>query len=214
MKVTAFVGSARKKHSYDAVVRLVQRLDSFGDVEYEIVRLSECALGTCRGCISCFDKGEEFCMFKDDRDALIEKMTGSEGVVFASPNYSFNVSGIMKVFLDRLGFLFHRPRSFGKAFTGIVAQRIYRGEETVRYLDFLGDALGFNVARGTCITTREPMSEKDREKNERVIRRQSRRFYYQFKKEQYPIPSLLKLMKFRWARSSIKSMLNEDYKEF
>ncbi|MCK7489884.1 MAG: hypothetical protein MZU79_06380 [Anaerotruncus sp.] len=39
----------------------------------------------------------------------------SDGVVFASPNLSFQVSGMMKVFLDRLGFVFHRPRFFGKA---------------------------------------------------------------------------------------------------
>jgi len=32
----------------------------------------------------------------------------SDGVIFATPNYSFQVSGIMKVFLDRLGFAFHR----------------------------------------------------------------------------------------------------------
>ncbi len=30
-------------------------------------------------------------------------------------------------FLDRLGFVFHRPRFFGKAFTSIVAQGIYGG---------------------------------------------------------------------------------------
>jgi len=28
-------------------------------------------------------------------------MTGSDGVVFASPNYSFQVSAIMKIFLAR-----------------------------------------------------------------------------------------------------------------
>jgi multimeric flavodoxin WrbA len=57
-------------------------------------------------------KGEEFCPLKDDRDVMIEKMTASDGVVFATPNYSFQVSALMKIFLDRLGFVFHRPRFF------------------------------------------------------------------------------------------------------
>ena len=109
-KVTAFVGSARKGNTYDAVAQFLGNLKAMGDIETEIVRLSEYRLGACRGCRLCFDKGEEHCPYKDDRDVLIEKVIASDGVVFASPNYSFQVSGLMKVFLDRLGFTFHRPR--------------------------------------------------------------------------------------------------------
>ncbi len=214
MKVTAFVGSARKKHTYDAAEKFLRNLQSFGDIEYEIIRLGECTLGTCRGCLSCFNRGEEFCVFRDDRDALIGKIMGSDGVVFATPNYSFNVSGMMKIFLDRLGFLFHRPRFFGRAFTGMVAEGVYGGEKIVKYLDFVGNGLGFNVVGGSCIKTIEPMTDKVREKNDRIIYRQSRRFYSQLKKEQFPSPSFYKMMIFRMARSSIKSMLNEEYKDF
>jgi hypothetical protein len=37
-RVTAFVGSARKKHTHDAVVRFLSHLQSMGDIKYEIVR--------------------------------------------------------------------------------------------------------------------------------------------------------------------------------
>lgn len=50
------------------------------------------------------DKGEEFCPLKDDRDILIEKMVNSGGIIFASPNYFFQVSAFMKIFLDRIAF--------------------------------------------------------------------------------------------------------------
>ncbi len=89
---------------------------------------------------------------KDDRDVLIEKIMASDGVVFASPNYSFQVSAIMKAFLDRLGFAFHRPRFFGKTFTSIVTQGIYGGGKIVDYLDFVANGLGFNTVKGSCIT--------------------------------------------------------------
>ena len=128
MKVTAFVGSARKKHTYNATEQFLQNLQSLGDIEYEIVSLSDYRLEVCKGCKLCFEKGEEFCPLKDDRDILFNKMNNSDGIIFASPNYSFNVSGLMKIFLDRLGFIFHRPRFFGKAFTSIVVQGFYRGE--------------------------------------------------------------------------------------
>ncbi len=70
--------------------------------------MSDYNLEICRGCKLCTDRGEEYCPLKDDRDILIEKMKFSDGIVFATPNYSFNVSGYLKVFLDRLGFFFHR----------------------------------------------------------------------------------------------------------
>jgi multimeric flavodoxin WrbA len=128
-RITAFVGTARKKSTHNAVRQFLDNLKSLGNVEYEIVVLNDHHLGICRGCKTCFAKGEEFCPLKDDRDVLIKKMMASDGVVFASPNYSFNVSATMKMFLDRLGFVFHRPRFFGKTFTSIVSQGIYGGDK-------------------------------------------------------------------------------------
>ena len=151
MKVTAFVGSGRKRHSYSACEGFLHNLELLGKIECEIVRLSDFNIGTCKGCRVCFDKGEEFCPFKDDRDLLVEKMKNSDGVIFASPNYSFQVSSLMKIFIDRLAFTFHRPRFFGKTFTSIVVQGIGKGEEIVKYLDFIGKGMGFNVVKGCCI---------------------------------------------------------------
>jgi len=80
-KVTAFVGSARKKHTYNAAAQFLGNLQTVGDIDVEIVRLSEYRLETCKGCKVCFEKGEEHCPLKDDRDVLIEKMMASDGVV-------------------------------------------------------------------------------------------------------------------------------------
>lgn len=165
MNVTAFIGSARKKHTYHAAEQLLQNLQSRGHIAYEIVPLSEYHVETCQGCKVCFDKGEEFCPLHDDRDILIEKMLNSDGVIFASPNYAFHVSAFMKIFLDRLAFALHRPRFFGKTFTSIVAQGIYGGKDIVKYFNFIGNGLGFNVVKGCCITTLEPMTRKRPEKN-------------------------------------------------
>ncbi len=159
-RVTAFVGSARKQHTYAAVRQLLDNLRSLGEVEDEIIALSDYRLNTCRGCRLCFAKGEEFCPFKDDRDLLIEKMRSADGVIFASPNYSFQVSALMKIFLDRLGFVFHRPCFFGKTFTSIVAQGIYGGDRIVSYLDFVGNGSSFNTVKGKCFTALEPMTER------------------------------------------------------
>ena len=214
MKVTAFIGSARKKHTYRAAENFLQNLHSLGNIEYEIVRLSDYNLETCKGCKLCLDKGEELCPLQDDRDKLIEKMMNSDGVIFASPNYSFQVSALMKLFLDRLGFVFHRPRFFGKTFTSIVAQGIYGGKDIVKYFNFIGNGLGFNVVKGSCITTLEPITKKGQKKIDEIIDQQSKKFYAKLIKKEYSTPSLFKLMIFRMSRSSIKIMLNENYKDY
>lgn len=214
MKVTAFVGSARKKHTYQATQKFLQNLQSYGEVEYEIVCLSDYNLQVCRGCKLCLDKGEELCPLKDDRDKLISKVKNSDGIIFSSPNYSFNVSALMKIFLDRLAFFFHRPAFFGKTFTSIVVQGVYKGEDIVKYLDFVGNGFGCNVVKGSCIKTLEPMTEKSKQKMDNTIEKHSKKFYSKLIKQEYPTPSLLKLFIFRMSRSSMKIMLNEDFQDY
>ncbi|MDF1576574.1 MAG: flavodoxin family protein [Bacteroidales bacterium] len=214
MKITAFVGSARKKHSYQAAENFLKHLQSLGDVEYEVVALSEYNLKLCRGCKLCLDKGEELCPLRDDRDLLLNKITQSDGILLASPNYSFQVSGVMKVFLDRFAYLFHRPRYFGKTCTSIVAQGVYGGHKIVKYLDFVGNALGFKVVRGLVIKTLEPMTEEARQKTDRAIKKQAGKYYAKLKKQEYPKPSLFRLMLYRMSRNSMKMMLDENFRDY
>jgi len=213
-KVTAFVGSARKKHTHDAVVCFLNHLQSMGDIETEIVHLHDYRLEYCRGCKVCFEKGKERCPLKDDRDLLIEKMMASDGVIFASPNYSFQMSGIMKTFLDRLAFAFHRPRFFGKAFTSIVTQGIGLGNKIVDSLDFAGKCLGFNPVKGSCITALEPMTDREKQKMDGVLARQARRYYARLEKPGFPVPGLFMLMGFRMGRTNVRLELDDSSRDY
>jgi multimeric flavodoxin WrbA len=214
MKVTAFIGNAQKRHTYDATEQFLKNLQTLGDIECEIVQLSDYHLETCKGCRLCIDKGEELCPLKDDRDLLIEKIINSDGVIFSSPNYSFQVSAWMKIFLDRLGFIFHRPRFFGITFTSLVNQGIYGGGKILKYFNFIGFGLGFNVVKGCCILTIVPVTEERQKINDKIIDLQSKRFYSQLMKSKYPVPSLIKLFLFRMARSSMKIMLNDNNRDY
>jgi multimeric flavodoxin WrbA len=214
LRVTAFVGSARKKHTHDAVVQFLSKLQAMGDVEYEIVTLSDYTLKPCRGCQLCFEKGEEFCPLKDDRDVLMDKIAASDGVVLASPNYCGDVSGIMKMFVDRFGFACHRPRYFGKVCTSIVSQGIAAGDRIVEYLDTLATTLGFSVVKGTCVTASDPRTEKAQRKIERAFARQAQEFYAGLVKPAYPAPSWPMLTVFRIARSSIRQADDEGHRDY
>jgi multimeric flavodoxin WrbA len=213
-KVTAFVGSARKKNTQHAVVQFMNNLEAYGDVLNEIVILSDYNLGICRGCFQCFERGEEFCPLKDDRDVLMDKIMTSDGVIFASPNYSFQLSGMMKVFLDRFGFAVHRPRYFGKTFTSIVTQGFHGGSDIVKYLDFVGDYVGFNTVKGASLTTLIPISEKAQQKIDKTLANLSIRFHASLAGPAYPVPTLEKLMIFRMGRTSMKQMLDDKSLDF
>jgi NAD(P)H-dependent FMN reductase len=209
-QVVVFVGSAhRGGATWKAACRLRDELESAGDVRCEIVVLSDHDIGVCRGCRLCCDRGEELCPLRDDRDAMIGKIMAADGVVLATPNYSFQVSAITKIFLDRLGFLFHRPRFHGKTFSSIVVQAIGRGGSIGRYLRFVAGGLGFHPARGSCIRTLEPMSEASLDRVEKKLAAQARRLRARLLGPAFPRPSLPALLIFRFARTGYRLALNE-----
>ncbi len=214
-RVTAFVGTATKRATYRAVRQFLDTLEAHGDVEVEIVRLSEYRVETCRGCRLCFSKGEERCPLKgDDRDVLIAKMAASDGVVFATPNYSFQVSALMKIFLDRLGYAFHRPQFHGRTFTSIVVQGFYGGSKIERYLNFVARGLGFNTVKGSCLTALDPMGEKEKRKIDRALAHHAERFHARLIGPTFPTPSLFWLVGFRMGRTTVRLELDEHDRDY
>ncbi len=215
--VVAFVGSARRKHTYNAVRQFMDHLRMLGEVDPEIVLLSEYRLDACRGCKRCFEEGEEACPLKDDRDVLIEKMMNADGVVFASPSYMFQVSGTMKTFIDRLAFIGHRPRFFGKPFTHVTTQGLPFGGKIGKYLHLVGSCFGFNTVRGSCLVALEPMSEKEARKADKILAKHSRRFFESLGTSALPVPTLTMLMGFRIGRTTIQEELDDrscDYRYY
>jgi len=216
-KVTAFVGSARKQHTYQATRRFLDHLEAAGGIETEIVMLSDYTLHPCRGCKLCFENGEDACPLHDDRDVLIEKLDGSDGVVFASPSYMFQVSGWMKTWIDRLAFAGHRPRFFGKAFTNIVVQGLPLEAKIGKYLNLIGACFGFTAVRGSRHTAREPMTEREARKLGAALSAHSRRFQRALARTRLPTPSLTMLIGFRIGRTTMRLELDDrscDYRYF
>ena len=70
--------------------------------ETELVNLVEQKINPCLGCYS---KSPSLCKFpcvqKDDMQKLFPLLKKADAIVFASPIYWFNMSGLMKNFMDR-----------------------------------------------------------------------------------------------------------------
>ncbi len=68
----------------------------------EEFKLSKLDIHQCDGCYMCWTKIPGECVHKDIMSELREKYRSADLVIFASPLYIFNVTGIMKTFMDRL----------------------------------------------------------------------------------------------------------------
>jgi multimeric flavodoxin WrbA len=103
MKVTIFNGSPRgKKGNTQVMVKEFSKGVGQAGAEVENIFLVKKKIRPCRGCFTCWIKTPGICIFKDDMAELIKKFGESDIVVFATPVYVDNVTGIMKNFMDRL----------------------------------------------------------------------------------------------------------------
>ena len=84
------------------------------NIQVETVSLAHSSIELCKGCRSCFDRGEEKCPLKDDVLQIQRKMIEANAFVIASPVYVEDVNGIMKNWVDRMAFNCHRPIFYGK----------------------------------------------------------------------------------------------------
>ena len=103
MKITVFNGSPRGKRSItNMIVNEFIEGAKKASAEVENIFLVDKKIECCRGCFTCWVKTPGKCVINDDMEKLISKFVSSNIVVFATPLYVDNVSGIMKNFMDRL----------------------------------------------------------------------------------------------------------------
>ena len=58
------------------------------------------------------------------------------------------------------------------------------------------------------------MTEKEQKKIDRIIEKQSKKFYSTLIKKEHPIPTFFQLMIFRMSRTSIKLLLDESWRDY
>ncbi|QGU95952.1 flavodoxin family protein [Clostridium bovifaecis] len=67
--------------------------------------LSEKEIQHCRGCHICWDRGPGQCVISDDMLSVLGFLGWADIIVFATPVYFGNVSGMLKTFMDRMTML-------------------------------------------------------------------------------------------------------------
>lgn len=106
----------------------------------DLIDLADMEIAPCTACESCSLDGT--CVFADDFSAAYDRIQDADGLVFASPVYVDNVSGQMKVFIDRLADAMHYQNLAGKYGCSVATTGISGGDAVTGYLNHVFNYLG------------------------------------------------------------------------
>jgi multimeric flavodoxin WrbA len=151
MKILAINGSHKGKKGYTHF--LIEKLFTGArsqNAECEEIALAEININTCKGCNVCGTEEHLLkCIYneKDDIAGVFDKMREADIIVYATPIYIFNMSGLMKVFLDRInstgnctdfrlsekGLVFHHitKEIYSKPFVTLICCNSFEKENTI-----------------------------------------------------------------------------------
>lgn len=188
---------------------VIEYLGRSGNYEIDRINLRDEQIMPCQGCAICLDRGEEKCRnYKDSADKIINRMLLADGIITVSPNYSLQVPANLKTLYDRLAYVFHRPRLFGKTSMAIVVQGVYGGKKVTKYIDELMSFWGCSTVKGAVISgalypnskVSQAVQNKTRDKLTAAVQRMTRAID-NYKPRH---PSFFRLAIFRMTRSSMK----------
>ena len=103
MNFTAFNGSPAGKNS--ATARII---DAFlagaarAGAQTAAYQLAEYQINQCQGCFACWFKTPGCCVMQDDMPELMQAYLAADVVCFCSPVFSWNMTALLKNFVDRL----------------------------------------------------------------------------------------------------------------
>ncbi len=103
MKVAAFNGSPAGVNSATNKMaeHFLKGCQNAG-AEVRNIQLADYNIEQCKGCFACWFHTPGKCVIQDDMKELLEAYLDADVVLFGSPVFSWNMTGLLKNFVDRL----------------------------------------------------------------------------------------------------------------
>ena len=129
----AINGSHRKGKNTALMLQIVLEELAKGGFTTELIELMDYRIEYCMSCNHCLRKPE--CMIKDDMEVIAEKMLSADAIIIGSPVYFRNVTGKMKVFMDRTRWLHMRRKLLeGKLGAAVTHAALRNGGQEITQL--------------------------------------------------------------------------------
>ena len=149
-KIFVYIGSRSGKNS--TTLKYINNvlnkiIESVGkeNVEVDLYITTSCKINNCLGCNSCFYNGKCHQDNNDDMEVIKSKILNSDFIIFASPVYMHNVSGDMKIFIDRISYWTHLLKLSGKVGVAVATSTGNGLEITTNYIHKVMAYLGIKV---------------------------------------------------------------------
>ena len=113
-KVLVISSSLRKNSNSELLAISFAKGAKLAGHEVELVSLRDKEIRFCVGCLAC--QKTQRCFMHDDADAIREKMLHADVLVFATPIYYYEMSGILKTMLDRANPLYPSDYQFREVY--------------------------------------------------------------------------------------------------
>ncbi len=127
----------------------------------ELMDLTSLRIEACNACESCSLTSQ--CVYNDDFLLLYERMIAADGIVLGSPVYIDNVTGQMKVFIDRLADAIHYQTLSGKYGCAVTTTWSSGGEDVMEYLNHVLSYLGILTLEGISVALGDDQESMYRE---------------------------------------------------
>lgn len=104
LRILGFSGSPRKANTDFLLDEALKSAETQADIVTERIYLRDTNIKFCTGCFKCFDenRNDYGCqVHRDSMDEIYPKLMGCHGLIIATPVYFGQVSGLMKIFMDR-----------------------------------------------------------------------------------------------------------------
>lgn len=113
-KVIVVSSSFRKNGNSETAANMFAKGAEDAGNSVDFVALRDIDLGFCKGCLYC--QSHDGCVIDDGVRGLLDKVSDSDVIVFATPIYYYSVCGRLKTFMDRLNPLFVRKNRFSEVY--------------------------------------------------------------------------------------------------
>lgn len=121
VKIVGFSGSPRAGGNTDILLKHFLKGANEAGAQTEKVFLRQYVIQSCNGCEKC-RKDKTCTQLYDGMQLLYPKIEGAKGMVLGSPTYNYNVTALVKAFIDRLypyyNFTDDRPRRWSSHLAG------------------------------------------------------------------------------------------------